>query len=127
MTATKLDQSLSAQIALQATDISGNSAACDPYFVTLGRGSGNPGSDVSHRVVVQHVARGESKLTIYNETPGLRHIALVVDGKRMEVKHLKDGEQRVIDLSRFMRRGYNAIVLEALGKPAGKALVPISE
>ena len=120
VTATRVDGSLSMQLALHVADVAGNVTACDPILTELGREPGVPHVETFH-----HVARDESLVTIYNDTPGLTSLALIVDGRRREVTRLKDGEVRTIDASDLMRRGENTVTLETHGKPGGAATIMI--
>ena len=53
-------------------------------------------------------------------------LALVVDGRRLEINDLKDGEVRTVNASGLMRRDAdNVVTLEAQGKPGGSATVMI--
>jgi hypothetical protein len=118
VTATKVDQTASSTVTLQITDVAGLVTNCDPAVLNVGIQPGVPRTQTVH-----HVSKGESVLTIYNGTPGLTQLALVVDGKRIDVTGLKDGEQRKLDVSRLMHRGSNTVSIIAQGKSGGSATV----
>ncbi|MBO0885339.1 MAG: hypothetical protein J2P17_34405, partial [Mycobacterium sp.] len=65
--ATKRDQSQSSQIALEVDDVAGNVTSCDPILTQVGRDG--PGG-VPRTDSFNHVAHGESFVTIVNGTPG---------------------------------------------------------
>jgi hypothetical protein len=122
VTATKVDQSSGSSFALRVTDVAGNVTNCDPAMLDVGS---EPGM---HRVqTAHHVSKGESNVTIYNQTPGLTQLTLIVDGKRLQVDNLTDGEQRTVDASSLMRRGSNTVTIIAQGKSHGSAIVLLSD
>lgn len=124
VTATKLNQSQSSQVALSVTDQAGNITNCDPILTEVGNDGpgGAPRSETFH-----HVARGESHLTITNGTPGLDRLKLVVNGQQFAVTRLTDGESRDLDVSAAMRRGNNTITITAQGKSQGTATILIAD
>jgi hypothetical protein len=122
VTATKVNQSASSEVALQVIDVAGNVTNCDPILTQIGRGDGASRTDTFH-----HVARSESKVYVYNDTPGLTSLRLTVDGRSVMVNNLKDGETRLVDVARLMKRGDNTITLTAVGKPDGSATVLIAD
>ncbi|MBV9328915.1 MAG: hypothetical protein JO352_34840, partial [Chloroflexi bacterium] len=111
-----------AQLALEVIDQVGNVTECDPIFTQVGL---QPG--VLHRETLHHVARRESKVSIHDNTPGVTDLLLIVDGQQFEVKNLKDGEVREVNVAGAMRRGNNTITLEALAKAGGSATVLITD
>jgi hypothetical protein len=122
VTATKIDQSAGASVALRVIDLAGNVTNCDPTMLDVGSERG------LHRVqTAHHVSRGESQVTIYNQTPGLTQLALVVDGRRLEINNLQDGETRTVDASNLMRRGSNTVTIIAQGESHGSAIVLLSD
>jgi len=122
VTATKIDQSLRAHVALRVINVAGNFTDCDPVIITLGQAPG-----VSKKVTVHNVAQTEGLLTIVNGKPGVTQLQVTVNGKRVEVRRLVDGEKRTVNLSDFLRGKNNTITLEALGKPGGTVTVMISD
>jgi hypothetical protein len=122
VTATKTDQSQSAEVALQVTNLAGGVTNCDPILTEVGRKPGLP-----HQETFQHVARGEGQVWISNGTPGLTSLRLTVGGRSVTVTDLKDGEQRVVDVSGLLKRGTNTVTLTAVGKSRGSATVVIAD
>ncbi len=109
-------------MALRVINVAGNFTDCDPVIITLGQAPG-----VSKKVTVHNVAQTEGLLTIVNGKPGVTQLQVTVNGKRVEVRRLKDGEKRTVNLSDFLRGKNNTITLEALGKPGGTVTVMISD
>jgi hypothetical protein len=124
VTATKINQAKSSQVALQVTDQAGNITNCDPILTEVGR-DGPGGAPVSE--TFHHVARGESRLQITNGTPGVSRLKVTVNGRDFEVRGLDDGEVRSLDVGSAMRRGNNTITITAEGKDRGAATVMISD
>jgi hypothetical protein len=113
VTATKINQSQSAHVTIQATDGAGNVAVCDPILLLFARGSGQPPKDV-----LADVARNENKVTIHNGRPGFASLELRVNGTRYKVTGLRKGETRTVDISKLMTLDKNTISLLGRG-PAG--------
>jgi len=122
VTAIKINQTQSAQVALRISDLAGRVTSCDPILTTVGLEPGVP-----RRETFRHVARSESEIQIYNDTPGLHNLRLIVNGRSFEINDLRDGEIRLVDVSGAMRRGYNTITLEARGQPGGSATILIAD
>jgi hypothetical protein len=123
ITATKVDESLGSRVALQVFDVAGNVTNCDPYLVTLGVGPG-----VSRTETLTRVPQAESKITVYNQTPGVSGLSVKVNDKDFHLSGLKDGQTRFLDVARAMRPGAkNTIVLTAQGKRGGRVVVMIAD
>jgi hypothetical protein len=123
ITATRQVATSPMQVMLRVSDIAGNITNCDPWLFSVGS---EPGVERSETIT--HLAQGEGKVTIYNQTPGLTRLRLTVDKSRsVEVNDLEDGETRVVDLARFMRKGNTSITVTAQGKADGSAVVMISD
>jgi hypothetical protein len=121
LTATKMDQTERSFIRIVITDIAGNQSVCDPVMKTL-RAGRNGGQQV-----FRGVHSSESKMTILNGRPGLRRVAVIVNGRRFATVALKDGQIRRLDLSRVLRPGRNNTVLvRAVGRRRGTVDVMIS-
>jgi hypothetical protein len=118
VTATKVNQSAGSSVALRVTDVAGNVTNCDPALLSVGTDPGTPSSQTVH-----HVSKGESTVTIYNGTPGLTRLELVVDGKRQEITGLTDGATRTVDVSSLLHKGSNTVTVVAQGKAGGSATV----
>ncbi len=122
VTATKIDQSMSAQVALQVTDVSGNVTTCDPVLATVGA------SGKMRTLTVPGVARAEHLLTVKNGAPGLRVLKVEVNGHRFWLNGLRDGQSVNLDLAQAMRPGdHNTITLKGNGRPGASADVAISD
>lgn len=123
VTATKINQSLAARVVLEVRDRAANITTCDPVITEQVRNAGKP---VSH--IFSGIPKAESKVTIYNSTPGLTNLSITVNGKKFEVAGLKDNEVRTVDVSSAMVEGNkNTIILEARGKPGGSAVIMIHD
>ncbi len=111
VTATKIDQSIGAQVGLTVTDVAGNQTVCDPVLTTLVRGNGQSSSET-----FKQLAAAESKITLLNGTPGMDKVTIVVNGKRFRVDDLNDGTTKTIDVASAMHAGNtNTIVVTAHG------------
>jgi hypothetical protein len=123
VTATKLNQSLGSQLALQLTDVAGNVTRCDPQDVTLERLSGKP-----VRSILTGVSHAEHYVEVANGTPGLTHLRIRVNHEVFQVEDLEDGEVRQVNVESAMEPGeHNVVVLTPLGKPGGTAWVLLSD
>jgi hypothetical protein len=123
VTATKLDQTTSSSVTLRATDQTGASTDCDPALVTIGREPGVPRTSRLH-----HVARGETKVTIHNGTPGLSAVQLRVNGRMYMVADFHAGERRTVDIAAAMRTGSRTTInVTAVGPRGGSAVVLVSD
>jgi hypothetical protein len=122
--ATKTDQTKTSRVALQVTNVAREVTNCDPILTEVGRDGphGAPRAET-----FRHVAQGESRVTIVNNTPGLTRLKLAVDGHVFEMTGLMDGETRLVDVSSAMRRGNNTITLVAQAKSDGTANVLIAD
>ena len=153
VTYTKIDNTQSSTVALQATDVAGNVSIYDPWDITVSRTPGKPELVTSlcsaedlgvfpslYNCKVKGAPRNhptlENKVEIQNgplpvnpgepldPLPGLTSLQIQVNGKIFQVAGLKDGEKRVIDISSAMKsNNANIFSVEALGKPGGHALV----
>jgi hypothetical protein len=125
VTATKKDQTLSSQIALEVDDVAGNVTNCDPILAAVG--NDGPGG-LPRSETFRHVASGESHVMITNGTPGLTRLALVVNGHRYELRDLNDGETQTLDVSSAMHKGANnRITVIAQGKAQGSAVILVAD
>lgn len=106
VTATKIDQSKSAHVAITATDQAGNVANCDPIITLYQR---DPQVDPTK--TYGDVPQAEGKILIMNGAPGLKNFEATVNGQRFKVTGLKDGEQRTLDISSAMLPGSNNVVV----------------
>ena len=66
-------------------------------------------------------------MTVFNGRPGIRRLAVLVNGRRLATLSLRDGQTRHLNLSRAMRPGRNnTVVVKALGHRRGTVDVMIS-
>ena len=106
---------------MDVVDIYGATTRCDPVASRL---VGGPLG--GHTQTFRNLHRSESKVTIYNGRPGVRSVALVVNGHRFVVR-MKPGQTRRINVAAAMRPGYrNVIKASAFGRRGNRAMVLIS-
>jgi hypothetical protein len=123
VTATKIDQSRAAHVAMTVTDVAGNSISCDPVITLVQRSAGADPQGTS-----TGIPEAENKVLIMNGTPGLRNFEAVVNGIRFKVTGLKDGENRTIDVSSAMHAGYdNVITVKGHGPKGASAMAVVSD
>jgi hypothetical protein len=123
VTATKIDQSRSAHVAITATDVAGNVASCDPVISLVQRSTKSDPLETRVRVT-----QAESKIQIINSAPGLRTFTALVNGITFKVTGLRNGQVRTIDVSSAMRPGNkNIIYVKGHGPVNGSATVVISD
>jgi hypothetical protein len=120
--ATKVDQTQGAQLGLEVVNAAGSITDCDPVAVAVG-GRGEP-----RTVTVKSVKPKEHFLVIYNGSPGIRNLQVKVNRFTWEVRELKPGEVRTLDIARALNaRGTNTVKLTAQGSPNGHAMVLLSD
>jgi len=108
-------------LTVDVVDIYGATTRCDPVASRL---VGGPLG--GHTQTFRNLHRSESKVTIYNGRPGVRSVALVVNGHRFVVR-MKPGQTRRINVAAAMRPGYrNVIKASAFGRRGNRAMVLIS-
>jgi hypothetical protein len=119
ISSTKIDQTQRARVEARVTDLAGNVALCDPILVLVSRDNNVP-------VVQSHtdVPLEEDTVTITNGTPGLNSVEVIVNGQKFKA-HLKDGEEKTLDISSALVAGDNTVTLRGLGKKGGSASVMI--
>ncbi|MEO6193413.1 MAG: hypothetical protein ABIS20_10405 [Thermoanaerobaculia bacterium] len=123
VTATKIDQSRSAHVAITATDVAGNVASCDPIISLVQRSTKS--DPIEARV---RVTQAENKIQVINSAPGLRTFTALVNGMTFKMSGLRNGEVRTIDVSSAMRPGSkNIIYVKGHGPVNGSATVVISD
>jgi pimeloyl-ACP methyl ester carboxylesterase len=123
LTATKINQSLAAQVGLQVTDVAGNVTNCDPVMTDLIRDSSKPST-----ITATGIAQGEYLLHIYNGNPGLNHLIVKVNGIKVQERDLEPGEQRTVDIAAALQPGTNnTVVVIARGKQRGEATLVIAD
>jgi len=123
VTATKIDQSQGAQVALQVTDMAGNVTNCDPILTAISR-------DEAHPTVVTATGIGQSEhlVHIYNGDPGLSHLIIRVNGVKVNERDLEPNEQRVVDIASALQSGSdNTVTFTARGEQRGDATIVIAD
>jgi hypothetical protein len=104
-------------------DVAGNSAVCDPVITTLGRRTLKP--------TVQRftgLPQAEHRVRVVNGRPGLRSIAISVNGTVYRLANLKPGETRRLSVRRSMRPGNtNTFTLVGRGTMGQSAMVMIAD
>ncbi len=121
VTGTKIDNSKSSQVELKVTDVAGNVTVCDPVDLTAIREAGKPQS-----VTLNGIPQAEGKITIKNGNPGLTVMDFVVNGKTYQVRALRSGEMRTLDISEAMKAGdENTVKLTYVGPKGASAYVLI--
>jgi hypothetical protein len=78
--------------------------------------------------VLDHVALGESHLTLVNGRPGVDRLRIQVNGHEFKLTDLVGGQTQTLDLSSAMRRGArNTVVVVAHGPRDSSATVMVSD
>lgn len=111
VTATKINQAQSAQVALRVTDVAGNFTDCDPVLATVtARGT-------TRIQKLTGVPQAEHLIALRNGKPGLTSLKIVVNGHHYTLARLKNNQQRRLDIAPAMRPGtHNTITLTGTGK-----------
>jgi len=123
ITATKIDQSQSAHVTIQVTDLAGNVVTCDPIITLVQRSTKNDPQSSRTRV-----SQAENKIQIMNGEPGLRTFTALVNGVTFKVTGLRNNEVRTLDISSAMRPGTkNIIYVKGHGPQSASATVVISD
>ncbi len=122
VTATKVDQSQTSEVAFLVTNTAGKSTGCDPVDFT---------AQIENRMethVFRSLSSSEHYVRIVNGKPGLRRIAFRVNGTLLPESHLADGETAVLDIGSAMQEGPNNIaILHASGKAGASAYILIGD
>jgi len=124
VTATKVNQAESSDVAFTISNTSGATASCDPvdYTATIEKGP------ETH--TFRKVSSAEHYIRIVNGQPGLSRVTFIVNGKRFpEVTFKKDGETRIVDIGSAMYdvSNDNAVVMEAVGRRGASAFLLIGD
>jgi Bacterial Ig-like domain (group 1). len=123
VTSTKIDQSNASHLALTVTDVAGNVTKCDPIVPGLAR-HGSLRGPVTRTFL--NVLASQSKVSIFNSSPGLRSFTILANGKSFTVK-VAAGQSRKINIASAMLRGYkNTVRVRANGSKASTAMIQIS-
>jgi hypothetical protein len=120
---TATDPAQSVGITIDVHDVAGNRGVCDPVMTIVSQDRWLPAVQT-----FRDLPQAESHVLVQNGTPGLAHLALLVNGRVFLVSGLADGEVRTLNVASAMRPGTgNTIRLVPLGRPGGSALVVISD
>jgi probable HAF family extracellular repeat protein len=106
VTATKIDQSLTSDVAFQVTDMAGRITSCDPVDFTIEL------SGMTARHVFRAVNPAEHYIEIKNGTPGVTQMTFLVNGHAFPVQDLKDGATYSLDIGSALRAATPASVAE---------------
>jgi len=121
VTATKIDRLKSARVELQVC--SSTCMLCDPVVTLVARNAGKPETQT-----FSQVPETENKVTIFNGSPGLKSLVIVVNDSTFRVADLEDQEHRTIDISWAIVAGSQSVItLKAAGKPGQSATVLIHD
>lgn len=119
--ATKVYAGNPARVELKVTDWVGNARTCDPILTEITRSTGKPVTETFTRI-----PHAESVVTIYNGSPGLQHLELIVNGSKFKLSGLLADEERSLDVSSAMIPGdQNILSFKSTGKPGASAAVLI--
>jgi hypothetical protein len=122
ITATKINQSVGAQVGLQVTDVAGNVTSCDPVLTDVIRAASQPTITTA-----SGIAQSEHLLHIYNGDPGLSHLTLNVNGNKVQERDLVANQQYTVDIAAWLQPGTtNTVTITAHGKPGGAATIVIA-
>jgi sugar lactone lactonase YvrE len=123
VTATKINQSLSAQVGLEVADVAGNVTDCDPAMTDLIKDSRKPVTDIFTGILPS-----EHLVHIYNGNPGLSHLLLKVNGRKMNERDLQPNEQRTVDIAAALyTHQVNTVTIVVRGRQRGEATLVIAD
>jgi hypothetical protein len=114
VTATRVDNNVSAQVALRVTDMFGNVTNCDPVLTTVVR--------ENKPQVFADVPDAEHLVTVVNNSPGLRLIAVTVNGTAYR-RNLRPGQEVNIDVSTSIKAGANTFGLRGFGPGSAEIII----
>jgi hypothetical protein len=118
---TKVQQNQSSRLELLVRDLAGNVTACDPVLTEVIRETGRP-----ERHVYAGIPAAERFVTVFNGDPGLRALAVEVNGRKFQMTGLRPGEERTLDVGfEETPEGTSTFSLTAHGKPGGSAVIMI--
>ena len=121
VSASRIDLKKGAQLIVRATDRFGNSVVCDPVQTTVTKMRQDKGVQT-----FTDIPYAEHLVTIENGTPGLRALAVIVNGVEFVARRLEDGEVATLNVKSAMRPGLNnTITLEPRGRKGETADVTI--
>jgi hypothetical protein len=143
VTATKINQSLSAVVKLTVTDLCDHTTTFDPVFATItipAADSGYAGDsdskshhanklDFDQWVVarIDGVGYTEGKVTLQNDTPGVEFLVITVNGSQFRTQ-LSDGKTKYLDISSALfPHGVNKVKVAAYGDSGSSVDLMFSE
>jgi uncharacterized repeat protein (TIGR01451 family) len=110
--ATKINQTLPSQLALQVKDVAGNTTNCDPLIATLS--SSHPSAGAADLEPAEHLVR------ITNGSPGVDTVTVNANGRQFVVA-LGAGEVRTLDIAAALHAGADNRVRATVSGGSGSA------
>jgi ice-binding like protein len=132
VTATKINQSLSAVVELTVTDLCGHITVFDPVFATITipefRSHHAAKFNFDHWEVTSFdgIGRTEGIVLLQNDTPGVESLVITVNGSRFRTQ-LSDGETKKINISSALFHGHNTVRVAAYGDTGSSVDLAISD
>jgi hypothetical protein len=122
-TATKINQTIPAQFSLESFSVQPETcgAITDPVFTSLGLSAGS--------VVKQTFGAllpAEHFIAVQNGTPGLRRLAIEINGEKFRTLSLREGSSYNIDAGDAMTTADNIVTLTGYGTPGDSAEIDIT-
>jgi len=132
VTATKIDQSISAVIELTVIDLCGHTTVFDPVFATITIPERN--SQVTRKFNFNHrevahfngIGHTEGMVFLQNDTPGVNRLVIRVNRHEFKTQ-LSDGQIKKIDISSALFQGSNRVTIFAFGRPNSSVDLSISD
>jgi len=132
VTATKIDQSISAVIELTVIDLCGHTTVFDPVFATITIPEKN--SQVTRKFNFNHrevahfngIGNTEGMIFLQNDTPGVNMLVIRVNRREFRTQ-LSDGQIKKIDISSALFHGSNQVTIFAVGRPNSSVDLSISD
>jgi hypothetical protein len=91
--ATQLNKALSTVLAIEITNVNGETLTCDPAATLAVHEKGRPVSETFNNVL-----HDEGTLKLTNGTPGLKRLEVTVNGVLFTLENLMDGEVRYLSI-----------------------------
>ena len=122
ITFTRRDRTRPFALQLAVRDVAGNVITCDPVAMTIRV----RGKSVTRTFA--GIPRTEHKLTVKNGKPGLRRLAVSVNGIPFRTLVLRPGAVRGLDLRPLLRHGSkNRVTVKGYGPARASALIALSD
>jgi hypothetical protein len=123
VTASRIDPSQPARVVLRVCTRGSCCVDGDPTLTALQIGEGrNNAKDTFF-----DIPSTEHFLRIQNGRPGLRRVEILVNGRSLTERWLRDGNVRVVDLAPLMTERRNEITLLANGRPGSSGIFLVSD